>query len=258
MYSTVNPDKVGFSKGSRVSIGAVGASKGSLVQVGLLKEDITLSMEKTYRVKNDHFPQVEVASAIATLDLSVEVVLREWTKQNLMYALDVAAGDVTDVAASPVTVTDEAATLDVNGVATFRNPGGSSITVKKAPSTSATLGTDYVIATVGGYQRVVALSGSSVLAPGDAILISYTYTPVAATVMPLGHSGARNYYQVLFEEDFTFGATAKAEYLIHRANIGLSGNLNLNNAEESADLPVVIKASLAAGYSVLGTLTNYE
>jgi len=257
MYSTVNPDKVGFSKGSRVSIGAVGASKGTLTPVGLLGADITLGMEKTYRTKMDHFPEVEVASAVQTLNLTVNLILREWTKQNLMYALDVAVGDVTDVAGTPLTVTDEPHKLDANGVATFNHPGGSAITVTKADATPAVLGTDYVIATVGGYQRVIALSGSAVLAANDDILIDYTHTPAASTVMPLGHSGARNYYQVLLEEESTLSATAKTEYLIHRAAIGLDGNFNLNSAENGIDLPVIIQASLAAGQTVLGTLTNF-
>lgn len=256
MFSTVNPDKVGFSKGSRVSIGAVGAGKGTLTPVGLLGADITLGMEKTYRTKMDHFPEVEVASAVQTLNLTVNLVLREWTKQNLMYALDVAVGDVTDAAGTPVNITDEPHKLDANGVATLLNAGASAIVVTKG-ATSAVLGTDYVIATVGGWQRVIALTGSSVLAPSDDILVDYTYTPAASTSMPLGHSGARNYYQVLLEEESTLSATAKTEYLIHRAAIGLDGNFNLNSAENGIDLPVIIQASLAAGQTVLGTLTNY-
>lgn len=252
MYSTVNPDKVAFSKGSRVFIGPVGAPKGDLVPVGLLGADITLGMEKTYRTKMDHFPEVEVASAVQSLNLTANLVLREWTKQNLMYALDVKAADVTDVTATPVNVSAEVHTLNSDGVATLRNAGASSITVAGAVE-----GTDYIVAVVGGYTRIVALAGGD-LAADDEISVDYTYTPVESTTMPLGHSGPRNYYQVLFEEELTSSPTAKTEFLIHRAAIGLDGNFNLNSAESGGDLPVIIQASLQAGQSALGTLTNYS
>ena len=252
MYSTVNPDKVAFSKGSRVFIGPVGAAKGDLIPVGLLGADITLGMEKTYRTKMDHFPEVEVASAVQTLNLTANLVLREWTKQNLMYALDVKAADVTDVTAAPVNVAGEEHTLNADGVATLRNAGASAITV-----TGSVEDTDYVVAVVAGATRIIALAGGN-LSPSDEITVDYTYTPVESTSMPLGHSGPRNYYQVLFEEELTSSPTAKTEYLLHRAAIGLDGNFNLNSAESGGDLPVIIQASLQAGQSALGTLTNYS
>lgn len=251
-YSTVNPDKVGFSKGTRVLIGPVGASKGDCIPVGLLGADATLSMEKTFRTKNDHFPEVEVASAVQTLTMTGNIVLREWTKENLRYALDVAAGDVTEVLADPVNVEGEAHTLDANGVATLKHPGATSVAV-----TGSVLGTDYVTATVAGFTRVIALAGGN-LSPNDEITVDYTHTPVAHTEMPLGSSGPRNYYGVWFEEELTISPTARVEYQIYRAAIGLDGSFNLNNAESGADLPVVIQASLQPGQTALGRLYNYE
>lgn len=252
MYSTVNPDKVGFSKGARVLIGPVGAAKADCTPVGLLGADATLSMEKTFRTKNDHFPEVEVASAVQTLTMTGNIVLREWTRQNLMYALDIANADVTDVVGDPINVTDEAHTLDANGVATLRNAGATSITVD-----GATEGTDYIVTVVGGFTRIVALSGGA-LSPSDEITVDYTYTPVAHSEMPLGHSGPRNYYGVWFEEELTTSPTARTEYQIYRAAIGLDGSFNFNNAESGGDLPVVIQASLQAGQTALGRLINYE
>src|SRR5690606_30617565 len=129
MYSTVNAGKVGFSKGARVLVGAVNAAIGSCTPVGLLGADATLSVEVTYRQKMDHFPEVEVASALATLAITGNFVMREWTKQNLVYALGLANSDATDIAASPVNVVDEAYTVPAAGqkVVTIPRTGLSSI-----------------------------------------------------------------------------------------------------------------------------------
>lgn len=259
MYSTVNAGNVGFSKGARVLIGPVGAGKGGCTPVGLLGADATLGMEKTFRTKNDHFPEVEVASAVQALTMTGNIVLREWTKQNLMYALDVNAGQVTDVPAVAVNVVDEAYTMPSSGQLSVTIPraGLTNIVVKEAPSTTLALDTDYVVVVTPTTTIIVALSGGAIAA-NDDLLISYDYTPLAHTEMPLGHSGARNYYEVWFEEELTTSATARTEYQIYRAAIGLDGSFNFNNAESGADLPVVIQASLLPGQTSLGRLYNYE
>lgn len=258
MYSVVNPAKVGFSKGTRVLIGAVGADKGACTPVGLLGADATLGMEKTFRTKDDHFPQVEVASAIQTLSMTANIVLREWTKQNLMYALDVAAGDVTDVPASAVNVIDEPYKMPATGQLSVTIPrtGLTNIVVKEG-GTTHNLTTDYLVIVTPTGTMILAVSGGGIIAEDD-LKISYDYTPLAHSHMPLGHSGARNYYGVWFEEELTTSATAKTEYRLYKAAIGLDGNFNLNNAESGGDLPVVIQATLDAGRSELGRLYNYE
>lgn len=257
MYSTVNPDKVGFSKGARVFVGPVNAEKNACTPVGLLGQGITLSMEKTYRTKNDHFPEVEVASAVQTLTMQASIVLREWKRANLMLALDVANADVTDVPATPVPVVDEAYTVPANGIVVIPRAGLTSIVVKEAPSTTLDLDDDYIVVENQGQTLIVAVAGGDI-APTDSLLISYTYTPLVHTVMPLGHSGPRNYYAVWFEEDLTTSATARTEYRLYRAAIGLEGGFNINSAEEGGDLPVLVAAALFPGQSALGLLYNYE
>ncbi len=259
MYSTVNPGKVGFSKGARVLIGPVGAGKAGCTPVGLLGADATLSMEKTFRTKNDHFPEVEVASAVQSLTMTGNIVLREWTKQNLMYALDVNAGQITDVPASPVNVVDEEYTMPASGQLSVTIPrtGLTNIVVDDDQGTPHSLNTDYVVVVTPTTTMIVAVSGGGISA-NDDLLISYDYTPLAHTEMPLGHSGARNYYEVWFEEELTTSPTARTEYQIYRAAIGLDGSFNFNNAEAGGDLPVVIQASLLPGQTALGRLLNYE
>lgn len=256
-YSTVNPDKVGFSKGARVLVGAVGAAKGACTPVGLLGADVTLGIEKTYRTKNDHFPEVEVRSAVATLSLTANLVLREWTRANLMRALDVAAVDVTDVTATPVAVTDEAYTVPSNGIVVIPRAGLTSIVVVEAPSTTLDLNDDYIVVENQGQTLIVAVAGGD-MAPTDSLLISYSYTPLVHSVMPLGSSAPRNYYGVWLEEELDISPTARVDYQIIRAAIGLDGSINLNNAESGGDLPVIVQASLQPGQTALGLLYNYE
>lgn len=103
-YSTADANKVMFSKGARVLIGAVDAAKAACTPVGLLGADASLNINPTYRQKQDRFPEVVVAEAIQSVTAEGRFVLREWTKQNLIYALGLAAADVTDVAGAPVNV----------------------------------------------------------------------------------------------------------------------------------------------------------
>lgn len=258
MYSTVNPSKVGFSKGARVLIGAVGAAKGACTPVGLLGADATLSMDKSFRVKNDMFPEIEVASALQSLSLTANIILREWTKQNLIYALDVASGDVTDVTATPVSITGEAYT-PVGGVVQIPHAGPTSVVVKVATPATLVLNTDYQLMVIDGYTYIVRVAGSTAWADDTTpITVDYDYTPTAHSEMPLGQSGARNYYGVWIEEELTTSSTARTEYQIFRAAIGLDGGFNINSADNGGDLPIIIQASLASGQTALGTLYNYE
>jgi len=256
-YSVVNNGDVGFSKGARVYVGPVGAGKGGCRQIGLLGADATLSMEKTFRSKSDHFPEVEVASAVQALTMTGNLVVREWNKLNLMLALDVAASDVTDVPGTPDAVTDVAYT-PVGGVVRLPHVSPTNVVVKVATPATLVLNTDYQLMVVNGYTHVLRVNGSTAWASDTtAVTVSYDFTPVAHTEMPLGHAGARQYYEVWFEEELTTSATAKTEYRLFKAAIGLDGNFNFNSAESGADLPLVIQASLLAGQTELGRLYHY-
>lgn len=258
-YSTVNAGDVGFSQGARVLVGAVGAGKGGCRPIGLLAADATLSMDKTYRTKMDHFPEVEVVSAVQALTMEGKIVVREWNKANLMLALDVAASMVTDVAASPVNVVDEPYKMPASGQLSVTIPrtGLTNIVVKEAPSTTLAINDDYVVVVTPTTTMIVAVSGGGIAASDD-LLISYDYTPLVHTEMPLGHSAPRQYYEVWFEEGRTTSATARTDYQIYRAAIGLDGNFNINSAENGVDLPLIIQASLAPGQTSLGKLYDYQ
>lgn len=258
-YSTVNPNKVMFSAGSRVMVGAPDAAKGACTPVGLLGADITLGVEKTFRTKNDHFPEVEVASAVQSLSATVNMVLREWTKQNLMFALDVNAGQVTDVPASAVNVVDEAYKMPATGqlAVTIPHVGLTNIGVDDDQGSPHTINTDYVVVETPTATMIVATSGGGISASDD-LLISYDYTPLAHSIMPFGASGPRNYYGMWIEEGFTASQTARVDFQIYRCAIGLDGSFNLNNAEQGGDLPVLVQASLLPGKTELGRVYNYE
>lgn len=258
MYSVVNPDHVQFSKGARVLVGVPNAAKGACTPVGLIGADVSLSIEKTYRVKNDHFPEVPVAQAIATLSLNVNVVLRELNKKNFQYALDVANSDVTDVAASTVNVVDEAYKMPATGqlAVTIPRTGLTNIVVDDDQGSPHTVNTDYVVVETPTTTMIVATSGGGISA-NDDLEISYDYTPTAHSTMPLGHSGVRTPYGVWIEEEFTGSATSKIEYQINRAFLGVADGFDINSAENGGDLPLLIEAALQSGQSTLGTAYFY-
>lgn len=255
-YSTKNADKVMFSKGARVLVGAVDAAKASCTPVGLLGADASLNLNPTYRQKRDQFPQVIVAEALNEVTAEGRFVLREWDKDNLRLALGLSTDDVTDVAGSVVNVVDEAYTVGADLVATIPHTGISNVVVKEAPSTELTENTDYIVVETPSTTLIVGLSGGDI-ADEDDLLISYDYTPVAHSILPIGKASSPTYYGVWIEEELTGSATAKAEYQIYKARIGLDGGFAINAAENGGDLPVVIQAVLASGKTELGRLFNY-
>ena len=256
-YSTSNPDKVQFSKGARVLIGAVDAPKAACTPVGLLGADATLNINPTYRQKMDRFPEVIVAEAIQSITAEARFVLREWTTDNLRLALGLATSDVTDVAASPVNVSDEEYVLDSGGVAAIPRTGLTAISAKDGSDVALVEDTDYIVVETSTQTLIVALSGGSVGAT-DTVKVSYTYTPVAHSILPIGKASAPTYYGVWIEEELTGSPTAKVEYQIYKARIGIDGGFAINNAEQGGDLPVIIQATLAAGKTELGKLYNYS
>jgi hypothetical protein len=254
-FSTANAEKVMFSKGARVLVGAVDAAKAACTPVGLLGADATLNINPTYRQKQDRFPEVIVAEAIQSVTAEGRFVLREWTKENLRLALGLATDDVTDVAGVEVNVVDEAHTVDAAGKVVINRVDLSNIVVKEGAATLV-LNTDYVVVETTTQTLIVALSGGAI-APLDTLLISYDYTPVAHSILPIGKASAPTYYGVWIEEELTGSATARSDFQIYKARIGLDGGFNINNAEQGADIPIVIQAVLASGKTELGQLFTY-
>ncbi len=256
-YSTADANKVMFSKGARVLIGAVEAAKAACTPVGLLGADASLNINPTYRQKQDRFPEVVVAEAIQSVTAEGRFVLREWTKQNLIYALGLAAADVTDVAGSPVNIVDDPATMGADGILTIGHTGLTNIVVKDQTGvTTYVLNTDYAVAEVDGKTLIIALGGG--ISASDDLLVSYDYTPVAHSILPIGKASSPTYYGVWIEEELTGSATARSDYQIYKARIGIDGGFNINSAEQGADIPVIIQAVLSSGKTELGQLYNYS
>lgn len=259
MFSTNDPSKVQFSKGARVLIGAVDAAKGACTPVGLLGADATLNINPTYRQKQDRFPEVVVAEAIQAVTAEGRFVLREWTTDNLRLALGLGVGDVTAVAGSEVTVTDEVHEVDDDGRVFIDRTGLSEVVVKEDTDDNPTTyseGTDYIVVETATQTIIVTLSGGGI-APNDSLRVSYKYTPVAHSILPIGKASAPTYYGVWIEEGLTGSPTAKVEYQIYKARIGIDGGFAINNAEQGGDIPLVIQAVLMPGKTDLGKLYNY-
>jgi hypothetical protein len=256
-FSTNDPSKVGFSRGSRVFVGPENAPKELCTPVGLLGADATLAVNKTFRTKNDHFPSVAVAQAVNELTAQANFVLREWTRENLMLAFGLRSDDVTDTPGGSQSVAAEVVQISAGGMGTLQHPAVDVGTVVLTDDgTPLVLGDDYVLAQQSGRTLIVIVPGGAI-SPSSSITAAYDYTAVAHSSMPIGASGPVNYYGVWIEEEFTMSSTARTDYQLYRASIGLDGNISLNSAENGADLPVLIQASLAMGQSELGMLHNY-
>lgn len=240
--STVNPTAVTFSAGSRVKVGPVGTSSSGLSYMGLLGDTVTFAAEQSVRQKLDRYPEVVVAESIQSQSARLEFTIREWTRLNLMRSLGLEAADVTDVAGGDQ-VMNETRTFNTDVILTsYPLKAGETLTVASEDgATTYQPGADYFVLPrdLEGRTLVARADGGTIPA-GAAVTLDYTYISKARTEMPIGRRAQVVYYTLEIEEEYTNGATTSMR--MHRTRLGLSGNLTMQGAENSADLPMVAQA----------------
>lgn len=253
--STVNPPYVTFSAGTRTRLGDEGTPSEALRYVGLLGDTMPFNVEQNFRAKTDRYPEVTVAESIQSQAASVDATLREWTRPNMLLALGLEPEDTDIIIGGDQTIT-EARSL-TNGMGLLSHPvkGGSPLTVTSPDgNTTYQEGVDYFVLArdLEGRSLVVRRSDGNI-PEGAGVSVQYTYVGRQQTVMPIGRRATVKYYAVEFEEEYTNGTMVKLRF--HRARIGLRGSLNMQGAEDSADLPIAVQALFDPTQNELASLT---
>lgn len=158
-------------------------------------------------------------------------------------------------AASPVSVTNEAHTLDDTDIAwlSYANGDGSevgSIVVTDADSNAAVRNTDYVIV-VGpdGRTGIARVAGSTVITDGDGALVSYSYTPLANKTMSTGglNTIADRYVRVTNVN----ASGQKFQIDIYKAKV--TGGLDFSYPADDGDDPLKPKIEMEGVYDTTRT-----
>ncbi|WP_342303625.1 hypothetical protein [Methanolobus sp. ZRKC5] len=167
----------------------IGTSIGSLVNIGAIRNAVFKEEWEDVEVKSDNAGIVKVG--IKEHVAYIECDMMEVNLENL----NTIRGDLdayATVAGTPVSVTDEAHTLEDTDFVrlNYRNGDGtevSSIVVTDASDTAAVRNTDYVVAVDSdGYTCIARISDSTVISDAEGIKVDYSYTPSSAATLTSG------------------------------------------------------------------------
>ena len=168
----------------------VGATTASLVDVGAVKNaSFTREFEKV-EVMSDNAHRVLVGIKDDAAYIEFDMMETDFTNLTaIMGGLDT----LTNVAASPVTVTTEAHTLSGTIAQRLSHKDGdgtevSAIVVTDSSSNACTRDTDYVITVdSAGYTCIARSSDTSGnIADGEAVNVAYSYTPNSSVKVTSG------------------------------------------------------------------------
>lgn len=142
------------------------------------KLELTTSDEiaKVYDYSRADAPLLD--QALTRREVSLAITLKEFTKENLALVL---MGEESAFTQTSTPVVDESLTTSVKKGRVYKTAGRriGTVTVKKSPSTTLVLGTDYDIADAE-LGLIHIREGSVTVTDGDTILASYTPAAIAA------------------------------------------------------------------------------
>ena len=230
----------------------VGTSSADLQDLGLvsgvaIKEDYTL-----VELKADNGAPITKGNKEHTVSLSFEMWELDLTKLALIRGGLDSTGSV---AATPVTVTNEALTLTGTTAKklAFKNGDGSevgSIVVTDASSNAAVRNTDYVVSVdSAGYTTIARVAASTVIGTGEGVLVDYSYTPLANKTMSSGGLStiAARYVRVTNINS----AGKKFQIDIYKAKV--VGGLDFSYPADDGDEPLKPKIEMKGEYDTTRT-----
>ena len=174
---------------------SVGDDFSSLINIGAIRNMSFEHKAENIEVAFDNAPSIKKfkngRKASFVFDLA-EIDITTFAKTDAGLVIK------TDIAASPVNITDESLMLDgVEGKAFAKKNGDgslpSSIVVTDSSGSVHTENTDYTIQLgADGFARIARIDGGGIT-DGEEVLIDYTYTPNASKKMEFNTGGTKTY-----------------------------------------------------------------
>jgi hypothetical protein len=158
-------------------------------------------------------------------------------------------------ASTPVTVTDELVTLTGTKLARLANRSGdgsepTTITVKDSVNTSTVRNTDFVIGVdSAGWPVIGRVAASSVIADGETVKVSYTYTPSANKTMSTGGLNVLNGRYVRI----TNVNSAGKKFQIDIYNARVTGGLDISYPADDEGKALMPKIEMEGIYDISRT-----
>ena len=191
---------------------------GAFVEVGDT-DNFALNIAQTFTdvFESQTGARTNVVHAVTQTDASVTLDVLNMSKENLARAFYGSSAAVTGA-----TVTDEAQVAYASG-SNWIIPGSTSVVVKKAPSTTLVLDTDYSYDSANG--RITFLAGSSVITGAGSHNILITYTHTGATGKTEAITAGLKEYAFVFEQVNYDGTVSR--YTLHRVALDMSKTFNM-------------------------------
>ncbi len=225
----------------------VGATIGALVNLGVAT-DIEFEEEFTPIIlKPDNAPEIQVG--VKEHYASVRFNMWEFDLSNV----NLIRGGIdtyTPIAGTPVSVTDEAHTL--NGTTLerldYKNGSGavvSSIVVTDASANPAVLNTDYIIAVdAAGYTCIARISTSSVISDGEGVLVDYSYTPSASETLTSGGLNTINPRVVRLTNTNAAGKVFRVTVYAAKNQNGITLTLPADDSDDVVEPEIELKGTV--------------
>ncbi len=222
----------------------VGETVGTLINIGAATG---IEFEETFTpiiLKPDNAPEVQVG--VREHYATVRFDLWEIDLSNL-YMMRGGIDTYDTTAASPVSVTDEAHTLDGTEFVrlNYKNGDGSevtSITVTDASTNAAVRNTDYVLAVdPSGYTCIARVAASSVIADGEGVLVDYTYTPLASNTLSSGGKNTISPRVVRLTNTNALGKIFRITIYAAKNQNGINLTLPADDSEDVVKPPIELK-----------------
>lgn len=192
--SQTNLQKTGALRYGSVTL-SVGDDFSSLINIGAIRNMSFEHKAENIEVSFDNVPSIKKfkngRKASFVFDLA-EIDITTFAKTDAGLVIK------TDIAASPVNITNESIVLaGVEGKSfVYKNGNGtlpSSIVVTDTGATPYTENTDYTIQLgADGFARIARIDGGGI-ADGEEVLVDYTYTPNASKRMTFNTGGTKTY-----------------------------------------------------------------
>ena len=191
----------------------IGDDFGSLINIGAIRNMSFEHKAENIEVAFDNVPSIKKfkngKKASFIFDLA-EIDITTFAKTDAGLVIK------TDIAGTPVAITDESITLTGVDSKAFINKNGdgtlpSSIVVTDTGATPYTENTDYTIQLgADGYARIARIEGSGI-SDGEEVLVDYSYTPNTSKKMTFNTGGTKTYKAARIENMNNEGKTFRID-----------------------------------------------
>lgn len=226
-------------------------SDGAFTDLGLgtgieVTENVTPA-----ELKPDNASPLSIDLAEHSATMKMDMWELDFTKIYALRGGSSGLDNYTTQAAEAVTVADEPHTFGSSGIVWLDHKDGdgsavASVVVKYDTSSTATLNTDYsIVVGADGKTGIARVASSTNIAADEAVLISYSYTPLASKTWSTGGKSTIGFIELKLTNVKSISGVDKSKIItIHKAQVqtGLEMKFPAGDSSDPVAYPLEMKA----------------